>query len=394
MKKIAFILQDLTGGGAERTVANLSFELSKYYEFYIIVFNGKDVSYPHKAKIIDVGLPPVKTKTGKILNVFRRSQAVKQLKRKYKFDIVISFMFSASIVNLFSKCKEITVSSARNYMSAYGMSRSLYLQEKYVGDKSDYVVAISEMVREDLIKNFNVDGEKITTIYNPCDFERLRKYSEESVDYSFDKKNYYYITIGRLVRQKGQWDLLKAFKLVHDQHPEARLIVLGTGEYEDNLKELGAKLGITPYIDFLGFRDNPYAFLRHSDTFVLTSLHEGLGNVVLEAMACGVPVISTDCFAGPREILSPDSDFSSKAKEVEFCEYGVITPEISNKEDFTTTTNENHGKLARAMIKMMEDDAMRLEYKSKAQKRLNDFEPSKISNEWMRLFKMMLEKKA
>ena len=391
MKKIAFILQDLTGGGAERTVSNLSFELSKYYDFYIIVFNGKNVSYPHNAKIIDINCPPKQTILGKIFNIFKRIHILRKIKKEYKFDIVVGFMFSACIVNILSKRTEKIVSSARNYMSAYGMSKLLYVQEHFIAEKADLVVAISEMVRNDLINNFKVSPNKIITIYNPCDTPRLIEYSKNDIDYYFDSNQFYFISVGRLVRQKGQWDLVKAMSIFAKKYPKTKLLILGTGYYEKELKKLVEELDISENVEFLGFQNNPYAFLAKSDVFILTSLHEGLGNVILEAMACGVPVISTDCYAGPREILSPRSDYRKKAISMECEEYGIIVPEISKNEDFTLSINDKHKILSRAMEKLYLDSNLRKKYRNKAINRLNDFSQSKVSNEWHELFKKLLE---
>ena len=148
-KKIAFILQDLTGGGAERTVSNLSFKLSEYYDFYIIVFDGKNVSYPHNATILNVDAPAKDGFLNKVVNVFKRTKRVKEFKKQYQFDIVVGFMFSACIVNVLSKSKEKIVSSARNFMSAYGTSYSQIKKEQFIAKRSDAIVAISEMVRRD-----------------------------------------------------------------------------------------------------------------------------------------------------------------------------------------------------------------------------------------------------
>ena len=83
MKKIAFILQSLTGGGAERTVANLSFALSEYYDVYIILFDGTKVGYPHKGTIIDLGIPSKESQFAKVVNVIKRVGKLKRIKQDY-----------------------------------------------------------------------------------------------------------------------------------------------------------------------------------------------------------------------------------------------------------------------------------------------------------------------
>lgn len=383
MKKIAFILQKLTGGGAERTVANLSFALSEYYDVYLILFDGSQISYPYKGTVISLDAPSKPGMIDKCINVVKRTTRLSQIKKQYDFDVVISFMFGANFINVLSRKKEKIITSARNYMSAYGPSLSRQLQERFTGKKADKIIAISEMVRQDLIRNFRLPEKKIDTIYNPCDIHRIRSYASAQTDFVFEDDCFYFITAGRLVRQKGQWDLLKAFRMVSEEFPNARLLILGTGPLREDLEKLANTLQIGDKVAFLGFQDNPYAFMKRADAFVLTSLHEGLGNVVLEAMACDLPVISTDCYAGPREILAPDSDLFEKAKEVLHCKYGILVPQISNEPDFTTTVQDGHRILASAMAELMRSKELQDDYKSHNAERLLDFAPEKIAKCWI-----------
>ena len=387
MEKIAFILQDLTGGGAERTVANLSFELSNNYDFYIIVYNGKNVSYPHKAKIIDLKLPPKRTKIGKLFNIFKRVKAVKKIKKQYKFDYTISFMFGANIVNVLSKQKEKIITSARNYMSIYGLSYYKKCKERFADKRADKVVAISKMVKYDLINNFNIPDEKIVTIYNPCDIDRIKIAAGENTTFVFEKNKFYFVNIGRLVNQKGQWNLLKSFSILSNKFKNVELIILGTGPLENDLKKLTKELKIDTKVHFLGFVDNPFAYLAKSNVFVLSSLHEGLGNVILEALACELPIISTDCFAGPREILAPDSDISEKTSELLYADYGVLVPEFSSSFEINSYIDSNQYKMAEAMEQLYTNKTMYLKYKKNSIKRIKDFDPKKIANDWVDLLK-------
>jgi glycosyltransferase involved in cell wall biosynthesis len=107
---------------------------------------------------------------------------------------------------------------------------------------------------------------------------------------------------GRLTAQKDFATLLSAFALAKERQP-LRLIILGEGELRDPLQALASELGVAPEVRFPGFVENPYAFMSRSRVFVLSSAWEGFGLVLVEAMACGTPVVSTDCPAGPAEIL-------------------------------------------------------------------------------------------
>ena len=211
----------------------------------------------------------------------------------------------------------------------------------------------------------------------------------EEPAFPFKEDTFYFVTAGRLVRQKGQWDLLKAFRLLCDTQKRAELLILGAGPLESDLKELAQTLNISEKVHFLWFQDNPYAYMKRADAFVLTSLHEGLGNVILEAMACGLPVISTDCSAGPREILAPGSDLSAKAADVEYQSYGVLVPEISTEQQFDTVLSEKHALLSGAMNGMMTDPAMRRRYGKANAERLRAFSPKAIAENWENLLTMV-----
>jgi glycosyltransferase involved in cell wall biosynthesis len=110
-------------------------------------------------------------------------------------------------------------------------------------------------------------------------------------------------TAARLEPAKDLPTLLEAFASVHERRPETRLIVAGDGSERAALVSLSERLGIRDVVSFPGYEDNPYAYMRQADAFALSSKHEGLPTVLIEALACGCPVVSTDCPSGPREIL-------------------------------------------------------------------------------------------
>src|SRR5699024_2398270 len=110
------------------------------------------------------------------------------------------------------------------------------------------------------------------------------------------------ITAGRLVAEKDHATLLRSFAKI-DKQLNAHLIILGEGELETQLKQLAKTLGISERITFLGFKQNPYAYIKRADVFAVTSTTEGFGHVLVEALALGVPVVSTRCNPGAKEIL-------------------------------------------------------------------------------------------
>ncbi len=147
-------------------------------------------------------------------------------------------------------------------------------------------------------------SNRIHTLHNPVVWPNLADESRKPVAHPWfrDDRLPIVLSAGRLEPVKDHANLLRAFALVL-QDRDARLVVLGEGRQRPNLVRLAHELGIAHRVDFPGFRMNPFAFMAKSQLFVLSSLHEGMPNVLIQAMACGTPVVSTDCPSGPREVL-------------------------------------------------------------------------------------------
>jgi glycosyltransferase involved in cell wall biosynthesis len=170
--------------------------------------------------------------------------------------------------------------------------------------KADRIVAISQGVANDLISLLNLLHEKVTVIYNPVVTPELFEQAKQPVSHPWFEQNQLpvILAVGRLTRQKDFPTLFRAFSLVRQVRP-AKLLILGEGEERANLERLAIELGIQNDVSMPGFFDNPFAFMAKAYVFVLSSAWEGFGNVLVEALACGCPVVATDCRSGPREIL-------------------------------------------------------------------------------------------
>jgi glycosyltransferase involved in cell wall biosynthesis len=170
--------------------------------------------------------------------------------------------------------------------------------------RADVVVATSAGVADDLARAIQMPRSRIVVIYNPVVTPSMIKKSWESVDHAWITGGSCPVIIatGRLTKQKDFPTLIRAFARLREQQ-SARLIILGEGEDRERLQDLAAELRVEANIDFPGFVSNPYAYMRRASVFVLSSRWEGFGNVVAEALACGTPVVSTDCPSGPAEIL-------------------------------------------------------------------------------------------
>lgn len=169
---------------------------------------------------------------------------------------------------------------------------------------ADAIVAVSYGVEEDLVARTGIPKEKIRVIYNPVITPDLFAKAEEPLDHPWFEPGEppVILGVGRLTEEKDFPTLIRAFALVRKERP-ARLMIFGEGEDRAKLEALVRELGLEQDVALPGFVANPYKYMRRAAVFVLSSRWEGFANVLVEAMALGTPVISTDCPSGPAEIL-------------------------------------------------------------------------------------------
>jgi glycosyltransferase involved in cell wall biosynthesis len=169
---------------------------------------------------------------------------------------------------------------------------------------ADAIVSVSQGVADDLTKSLKLEPGKVKVIYNPILSPDIFVQARLPIEHPWLGRLDIpvFLSIGRLFSAKDFPTLLKAFALVR-QKMNAKLVVLGEGEERSNLEQLIRQLNIKDDVDLHGFVDNPYKYIANSSSFVLSSKYEGFGNVLVEALALGKPIVSTDCPSGPSEIL-------------------------------------------------------------------------------------------
>lgn len=387
MEKICIIIQMLSGGGAERTAANMSIDLSEEYEVHLIVFDGSQTTYKYGGILHDLKLPASSSGISKIVTLVKRISAVRKIKREENIKCSISLMEGANIVNILSRRKEKIIVSERNLISFFINSKCHKLLEKYILKKADSIVSLSEVVRRDLIDNFAAAPNKVVTIYNSVDTSKF--IMSKSAFPEKDDKRPYIVTMGRLTEQKAQWHIFRAFSVIVKKYPEYKLLVLGQGELEESYHQFIKLLGIEKNVELMGFQPAPHQIISRADFFVFASMVEGLGSVLLEALACGKAIISTDCDAGPREILAPDTDPLYKTKEIEYAKYGILVPITENDKYIENQINlsKEEQLLSRAMLQFIENPALRIKYEKLSSERMLEFSPQAITKKWKDLIK-------
>lgn len=186
---------------------------------------------------------------------------------------------------------------SRNRLLAIYGSRLLY-------PRADAILSVSRGVAIDVARVLKIPVERIHVVYNPTITPELLQKAREPVEHPWFAANQppTILAVGRLEYPKGFDVLIRAFAIVRQQL-EARLVILGKGSQRSQLLELAKQLGVHEHIDLPGFDPNPFRYMSRAGVFVLSSRFEGLPNVLIQALACGCPVVSTNCPSGPDEIL-------------------------------------------------------------------------------------------
>jgi glycosyltransferase involved in cell wall biosynthesis len=178
----------------------------------------------------------------------------------------------------------------------------------------DRLLAISNGVADGLVRNFGVPRERMRVVHNPIDVARIEQRAQESTPAGCPSR--FIVACGRLHRQKGFDLLLRAFARLREA--DVALVILGDGPERGNLEMLARELGLGARLTMPGFVENPWSWIARASAFVLPSRWEGLASALVEAMACGTPVIAADCDFGPREVVrDSETGLLPRAEDVE-----------------------------------------------------------------------------
>jgi glycosyltransferase involved in cell wall biosynthesis len=359
-RRVSFVIPELTGGGAERILLEIMGNIDRdRYEGFLVLFNegGR-----FKGDVPDdMGIHILReSRHYRVAGLVRIIYKLYRLFRRERPDLVMSVInvgsFPAIVAARLAGVRVIAyeVSHPRlDIEQEFAFPRAAKLLLRLTYPRADLVLALSEGIKSSLISDFGMSPSRIEVLYTAFETERIRDLASETPEHLwFSDDIPVVLGIGTLVERKGFHHLIKAMAIVNRETP-ARLIVLGEGPMKQELYALAESLRIRESVDMAGFEPNPWKWLGHASVFVLSSIHEGLGNVIIEAMISGVPVVSTDCPVGPREILGGG-------------EYGLLVP-VGDYE-----------AMAIAILRLLNEPTLRQTLSEKAAMRINDFDRSVI----------------
>ncbi|WP_342597140.1 glycosyltransferase [Cyanobacterium aponinum UTEX 3222] len=377
--KVMFFLPSLGGGGAEVNAIRVALNLQKYGIFPSFAVCRGQGNYE---KLLPKEIPVHILDTGSIksstLQLLKSRKPLQKLIEKEQPDVICPVMYGSSLIVLsiinqlkISKKYIVAINIQNSPKAKFIRKKSLYslivlTLMKKLYTKADVIISLSKGVAQELVEIVPDIKSKITIIPNASN-PIVENTLQATVEIKKPPEGKLIVACGRLVEQKGYPYLLRAFAKVLKTE-NAYLWILGEGKLRTSLEQMCQSLKIEDRVNFFGFRNNPQAYMAQGDVFVLSSLWEGFGNVIVEAMEVGTPVISTNCPHGPAEIIEDGIS-------------GILVSPGSEEE------------LAEAMIKLLRDDNLRLSLSSAGRVRALDFSPSLIASKYASVFRLILTNK-
>jgi glycosyltransferase involved in cell wall biosynthesis len=301
--RIALLLPNLGGGGAERVALTLVEDFAgRGHEVDLIVMQRRGEligEVPHSVHLVDLD-------AARIRNVVR---PLSRYLRERRPDALQVSMWPLTIAAILARCLALSstrlvvsdhVALSKHYAGKPFSLRLLKMTTRLFYPLADARVVVAEAAADDLARLSGLGRNRFEVIYNPV-FVRAGKETPE-IETLWGAADGRVINVGNLKAQKNQALLICAFARLRRMRA-ARLMILGVGDLEAELRRLACSLGVADDVVFAGFAANPWPYYASADLFALSSDYEGYPLVLIEAMRSGVPVVSTDCESGPREIL-------------------------------------------------------------------------------------------
>lgn len=352
-KKIAFYLASMRKGGAERVISNLATHFVRQgYEVLLVTTHKAEVEYEVPTEVIRIISEPSKEELsdGRIHNFVIRFKKLRGIWKKEKPDVIVSFIGKNNMMALLtSRLLPVKVAVAvRGEPHEEYYNRSLRMVARYLFRLADGVILQTSASREFFPKAVRKKAVILKNPINPLFFREAYEGEREKT----------IVAVGRVDKNKNHELLIRAFILLAEEFPAYRLVIYGEGEERENLLRLVRDSGLTERIDLSGAVDDVVEAIYKTGVFVLSSNTEGMPNTLMEAMALGLPVVSTDCpCGGPRELIEHGVN-------------GLLTPV------------GDVNKMKENLQMLLKDLQKAKEMGKRAQKTCESFQPEKVVQEW------------
>ncbi len=408
-KNILFMIPTLGRGGAERQVSVLTKNLKDDFEIDILVKNlDSGIKYKYFANIININHEAGSNILLKFSKYIKNLFFVFNTRHKKKYFKVISFMEEMNTLNILTNIKsQKSILCVRCHPSELMQGRSLIklfykLTMKVFYNKSELIIAQTESIKNDLIKTFKIKEKKIKVVPNLFEISSIKKFSNEQkindqVMQSL-KKSVIFSNLGQLIQRKGQSHIIRILEKIKQDCGNVKLFIIGKGDMKFDLINLSNRLDLKVFVEDRDFisdyydvyfwkdTDNPFHLLKISDIYIHAAYYEGFPNVIIEAMACSLPIISSDCLSGPREILAPFSKRPENQIKEEYHEFGLLLPNFNEANENNRIDNYELEKIwAEAITNFINNKQNIINYSKKSLIRCEDFSSYKIIEKWKTL---------
>jgi len=356
-KKIALVGFRLNGGGCGRVLANLSnYLFEQGIEVHIVIFHN-DIGYDFSGTLFNLG--KIKSESNTIFNKIKRFIHLKQYFTTHCFDYIIDFRFRKSIIQELLISKFIyntkTIYTVHSSQLEVYLPKSKFWTELIFG-KSFKVIAITEGMQDMILKKYP-KLKNVEMIYNSISIQQIQNKLNDNVCLNYN----YIIGVGQFNTNEKQFDkLIEAYAKSKLASKEIHLVILGEGVLIESLKICARNNNVISKVHFLGFKNNPFKYIKHAKYLVMSSRYEGFGMVLIEALACETPVVAFNCPIGLNEIIQHNIN-------------GLLIE------------HQNVEALTNGMNTLIEDCDLYKHCKKNALKSVEKFEINNIGPQWLTL---------